>query len=331
MLAAALAGACAVQADRAALPTWLPGSGRLNADAPSLHRPEAALLLGLCGVVAVTAFFGLMTNPLGTARVLSRWGGYRGTVRRTGLVWVNPLLKRRPLDVRIRHWRSAPLSAVDREGSPIRAELLLVWQIRDTARARFAVDDHEQHLAVSAESVLSRVASTLPCDSFATPGPSLRDGQWLGGELTRLLAAEMAPVGVAVFSAQAVVLDYAPDFAAAMRRRRIAELEAGTRDIVVGDALETASLAVSHLERHQGGALDPAVRAELLRDLVTAFLAVPVSVPASAAAAPREQAHVEPAAPGSAAHIPDRLPAPVRLGKPAARPAGATPVGRAQT
>lgn len=269
-LAAALAGAALVQFRRQALPAAL--------------LPHTTLLLGGCALLGSVALLGLTANPVGTARVLSRWGGYRGTVRRSGLLWINPLLRRHPVDVRVRHWRSEPIAATDREGSPLRAEVLLVWAVRDTARARYAVQDHRAYLGTATEAALRRVTSVLPCDSFASPGPSLRDGQWLDGELTRLLAAEAAPVGIAVYSAQAVALDYTEEFAGALRRRRLAELDAGTREVIVGDALETAALAVSRLERSQGLAFDGAARAGLVRDLVTAFLTLPaVSTPAEVA------------------------------------------------
>ncbi|MBF9071410.1 hypothetical protein I2501_25645 [Streptacidiphilus sp. NEAU-YB345] len=317
MLAVALAAAL-VQARASGLPGWVPGAQALRDSGPTLAPRTAVVLQGLCGLVVVVGLFGLMANPVGTARVLSRWGGYRGTVRRSGLVWVNPLLKRRPIDVRIRHWRSEAIATTDREGSPITAELMLVWQVKDTARARFAVDDHGRHLAASAEAVFCRVASTLPCDSFVTPGPSLRDGQWLGGELTRLLGAEMAPVGIAVYSVQAVCLDYRADFAAGMRRRRLAELDAGTREVIVGDAVETAALTLRQFERDQGMALDAEFRALLTRDLVTAFLAVPttpnpaaadadrtaVELPAALSAAPQTEPQTEPPVPGSATAVP---------------------------
>jgi regulator of protease activity HflC (stomatin/prohibitin superfamily) len=302
---AVLAGAAlalVVQARRAAgLPAWLPGSRVLHASGPVIPERPAVALLALCCVAVLVGLAGLTANPLGTARVLSRWGGYRGTVRRSGLLWVNPLLRRRPIDVRIRHWRSEPISATDSEGSPITAELIIVWQVRDTARARFSVDDHGRHLALSAESVFARTVSTLPCDSFTSPGPSLRDGQWLGGELTRLLGAEMAPVGVAVYSVQAVGLGYRPDFADSMRRRRLAEIDAGTREVVVGDAVETAALTLRQLERHQGIALDAPLRAELTRDLVTAFLSVRMPHRDAGGPEPADSAPASEAIPGTSA------------------------------
>ncbi|WP_052433001.1 SPFH domain-containing protein [Streptacidiphilus carbonis] len=294
-----------VQAGRQALPGRIPGAGRLNEvlTGTPLSRPEAGGLLLGCALLAGVAVFGLMANPVGGARVLTRWGGYRGTVRRTGLIWVNPLLKRRTVDVRVRHWRSEPIAATDREGSPLRAELLLVWSVRDTARAGLAVPDHQAYLSAAAEAALCRVAATLPCDSFASPGPSLRDGQWLGGELTRLLAVEAAPVGITVFSAQALTLDYTEEFATAMRRRRLAELDAGTREVIVGDALETAALTVSQLEHSQGLALPQEARTALLRDLVASFLAPPppaapsTDLAASTVVTPRTAASVNGATP----------------------------------
>ena len=74
------------------------------------------------------------------------FGGYRGTVRRTGLIWVNPLLLRRRVDVRLRHWRSEPMPAVDANGVALRVVVLVVWRVRDTARATLGVEDHESYL-----------------------------------------------------------------------------------------------------------------------------------------------------------------------------------------
>ena len=279
-LAGSLAAAVLVAFRPRAFSTRLPGTRLLD-----VRLLDPRLLLGYCALVGLVALLGLVANPVGTARVLSRWGGYRGTIRRTGLVWVNPLLKRHAVDVRVRHWRSEPIAATDREGSPIRVEVLLVWAVRDTARARFGVWDHRAYLAAATEAAVRRVTATLPCDSFASPGPCLRDGQWLDGELTRLLTAEAAPIGIAVYSAQAVALDYAGEFAGALRRRRLAELDAATREVIVGDALETAATAVARLEQSQGVAFDGAARTGLVRDLVTAFLTLPaVSAPAEVAA-----------------------------------------------
>ncbi|WP_449344700.1 SPFH domain-containing protein, partial [Streptomyces narbonensis] len=67
-------------------------------------------------------------------------------MQRTGLAWVSPFVLRRRIDVRLRHWRSEPISVVDSEGSALRVVVLVVWTVRDTARALYAVDDHLGYL-----------------------------------------------------------------------------------------------------------------------------------------------------------------------------------------
>ncbi|WP_328955727.1 SPFH domain-containing protein [Kitasatospora purpeofusca] len=261
-------------------------SGRAEVTARSVAAVTAA------GLLVVLALAGLLVNAGGETRVLTRWGRYRGTVRRTGLVWVNPLLRRRRVDVRLRHWRSEPAKVVDRTGTPIVVRLLIVWRVKDTARAVLAIEDHESYLREQVQAVLTRTASTLPCDSNAAPGPALRDGQWFADELTRALAAEVAPAGLEVYSAQPLALDYAPEVAESMRRRRLADLDAGLRTVLVDDAVEAAALAVRRLERATAHELDEAARSALMEHLLVAFVApagVAASVPPPAARAGRKE------------------------------------------
>ncbi|MFD8785712.1 SPFH domain-containing protein [Kitasatospora sp. NPDC059599] len=261
-------------------------SGRAEADTAAIAG------VGTAGLLVVLALAGLLANPGGETRVLTRWGRYRGTVRRTGLVWVNPLLRRRRVDVRLRHWRSEPVKVVDRTGTPIVVRLLIVWRVKDTARALLAIEDHEGYLREQVQAVLTRTASTLPCDSNAAPGPALRDGQWFADELTRALAAEVAPAGLEVYSVQPLGLDYAPEVAESMRRRRLAELDAGLRTVLVDDAVEAAALAVRRLERATAHELDEAARSALMEQLLVAFVApagVAASVPPPAVRAGRKE------------------------------------------
>lgn len=179
----------------------------------------------------------------------------------------------------------------DRTGTPIVVRLLVVWRIKDTARAVFAIGDHEAYLREQIHAVLTRTASTLPCDSNAGPGPALRDGQWFADELTRSLVAEAVPAGLEVFSVSPLALDYAPEVADSMRRRRLADLDAGLRTVLVDDAVEAAALAVRRLERATTHELDVAARSALMEQLLVAFVApagvpsaLPATVPAPAVA-----------------------------------------------
>lgn len=270
----------------------LPGFGIPGGPAYLPLAPDPAVLtMSMAGLLVLTVLAGLVVNPGGQSRVLTRWGRYRGTIRRTGLMWVNPLLRRRRVAVRLRHWRSDPVEVTDRTGTPLVVRLLVVWRVRDTARAVIGVADHEEYLREQVHAVLTRTAGTAPCDSAADAGPVLRDSQWFSDELTRALAAETAPVGIEVYSVQPLAIEYAPDIADSMRRRRLAELDAGLRTALVDDAMEAAVLAVRRLERATAQQLDEVARRSLMERLLVAFVTpagmTAASVPLPGIRAPR--------------------------------------------
>ncbi|MFE6299163.1 SPFH domain-containing protein, partial [Streptomyces sp. NPDC057866] len=235
-----------------------------------IHLAQWALLaLGV--LVLLFAVGGLGRGRVGYAWVLTLFGEYRGTVRRTGLVWASPLLLRRRVDVRLRHWRSEPLPAVDAKGTALDVTVLVVWRVRDTVRAALGVDDHEDYLREQVEAAMARVLSQLPADAFHEDAPTLRDAEAVGEALTRMLSAECAPVGVDVFSAQPTRIEYAPEVAAAMRRRRIAAIDAKHRDSVLTSVVDAVDDVVHRLTSRGLVELDDYERKALVKDLTVAF------------------------------------------------------------
>ncbi|WP_079193975.1 SPFH domain-containing protein [Streptomyces sp. CB02923] len=237
---------------------------------PSPHLWEWALA-GLGGVVAVYAFGGLARGRVGSAWVLSLFGRYRGSVRRTGLVWISPLALRRRVDVRLRHWRSEAMPAVDAEGIQLRVVVLVVWRVRDTARALLTVRDHTAYLREQVESAMARVLSQLPADAFHEEAPTLRDAQAVGEALTRALSADCRPVGIEVFSVQPTRIEYAPEVAAAMQRRQIAVIDAKHRDSVLTSVVDAVDDTVNRLTSRGLVELDDYERKALVKDLTVAF------------------------------------------------------------
>ncbi|NEB76724.1 SPFH domain-containing protein, partial [Streptomyces sp. SID14478] len=231
------------------------------------------------GALALFGFGGLARGRTGRAWVLTLFGRYRGSVRRTGLLWVNPLLLRRRVDVRLRHWRSEPMPAVDANGVALRVVVLVVWRIKDTARAMLGVEDHEEYLRECVEAGLARVLSQLPADAPPVAGgsplhqdvPTLRNAEAVGDLLTRRLAADAGPVGIEVFSAQTSRIEYAPEVAAAMRRRRVAALDAQHRDSVLSSVVDSVEDTVTRLTTRGLVDLDDYERKALVKDLTVAF------------------------------------------------------------
>ncbi|MGY4907696.1 SPFH domain-containing protein [Streptomyces sp. 900116325] len=240
-------------------------------------RPYEGIGLGaltelfLLVILVLVAVGGLGRGRVGSAWVLTLFGEYRGSVRRTGLVWTSPLLARRRVDVRLRHWRSEPLPAVDANGTALRVVVLVVWRIKDTVRATFGVTDHEDYLREQVESAIARVLSQLPADSFHEDAHTLRNAEAVGDALTLTLQGECEPVGIEVYSAQPTGIEYAPEVAASMQRRRIAAIDAQHRDSVLTSVVDAVDDTVSRLTARGLVTLDDYERKALVKDLTVAF------------------------------------------------------------
>ncbi|AJE82771.1 hypothetical protein SLNWT_2395 [Streptomyces albus] len=261
----------------------LPRAAGLSALSEGGLGPVQGLVLVVSLLFALFGLAGLARGRVGRAWVLTLCGRYRGTVRQTGLMWVSPLMHRRRADVRLRHWRSEPMPAVDAQGLAVQVSVLVVWRIKDTARALLSVDGHEAYLRECVEAVVARVFPQMPADTGRNApgrylsGPSLRDAEAVGEELTRLVADEGRPVGLEVFSVQAVSLDYAPEVAAAVRRHRAAAWDAQHRDALVGSVLDSVEDTVNRLTSRGLVELDDYERKALVRDLTVAFCSARVA------------------------------------------------------
>ncbi|MFJ8311888.1 MULTISPECIES: SPFH domain-containing protein [unclassified Streptomyces] len=248
---------------------------QLSAPAASALRAAASLCLAL----VCFAVLGLTWGGDGTATVLSRRRGYRGTFRGTRLVWVPPWLRRRRVDVRLRHWRTEGIRAVDGDGIALSVVILVVWRVRDTARAVFGVADHEKYLTAVVEAAVVKVLATMPRHAFGTEGPSLRDSEWLSARLTTEVAAGCRAVGLDVYSVQPSRVDYAPDMATAMRRQQIFALDARLREAVADNLVDTVNDTVERLAERDMVHLDERQRGKLICDLAVAFYAARGSAP----------------------------------------------------
>ncbi|MDX3247040.1 SPFH domain-containing protein [Streptomyces sp. ME18-1-4] len=218
------------------------------------------------GALGLFGFGGLARGRTGRAWVLDLFGRYRGTVRRTGLLWVNPLLLRRRVDVRLRHWRSEPMPAADGSGVALRVVTLVVWRVRDTARATLGVDDHETYLRECVEAALARIP-------VETPGAGRGSVETAGEALTRQVAQDAGAIGLEVYSVQPLRIEYAPEVAAAMHRRRIAALDAQHRATVLTSVVDSVEDTVTRLTMRGLVELDDYERKALVKDLTVAFCA----------------------------------------------------------
>jgi regulator of protease activity HflC (stomatin/prohibitin superfamily) len=220
-------------------------------------------------VVVSWVFSGLTPVVPGRARVVQLFGRYRGTIRDDGLKWVNPLTKRIEVSTRIRNLESAQAKVNDADGNPIEIAAVVVWEVRDTAKAVYSVDDYAKFVAIQTETAVRHIAGSYPYDSRGTGALSLRDN---ADEITERLSAELTDrvksAGVYVIETRLTRLSYAPEIAQAMLRQQQASAVVGARQRIVEGAVGMVQLALKRLEDEGVVELDEERKAAMVSNLL---------------------------------------------------------------
>jgi regulator of protease activity HflC (stomatin/prohibitin superfamily) len=228
-------------------------------------RPLGAVLLS----VGVLVLSGLTAVAPGQARVVSLFGRYDGTIRETGLRWVNPLTKRRRVSTRIRNHETATLKVNDADGNPIEMAAVVVWQVADTAKAVYGVEDVVTFVATQAETAVRHIAGSYPYDARGEARLSLREN---ADEITTKMSAEIAervaPAGVAVVESRITRLSYAPEIAQVMLRRQQADAVVDARRRVVEGAVGMVRMALEQLAEEELVDLDEERKAAMVSNLL---------------------------------------------------------------
>jgi len=232
----------------------------------------AAGLVWLAVIMFVGGAFvlaGLVPVAPGHARVIQLFGQYRGTIRGTGLKWVNPFTKRLVLSTRIRNQESAQLKVNDSDGNPIEIAAVVVWQVRDTANARYSVEDVTKFVTTQIETAVRHIASSYPYDSRGTDTLSLRGN---ADEITERLSAELTQrvlaAGVQIIESRLTRLSYAPEIAQTMLRQQQANAVVGARTRIVEGAVGMVRLALERLEQEGVVELDEERKAAMVSNLL---------------------------------------------------------------
>jgi regulator of protease activity HflC (stomatin/prohibitin superfamily) len=235
-----------------------------------ITTPNSALVVigAVLLVIAAALLSGLTQVAPGEARVIQLFGRYTGTIRSEGLHWVNPNTKRRRISTRIRNHETTPAKVNDADGNPIEIAAVVVWQVEDTAKAVFGVDNLTEFVAIQAETAVRQIASDYPYDNHEG-GLSLRGS---AGEINARLAEQIiqrvAPAGVRILETRLTRLSYAPEIAHAMLRRQQAGAMVAARQRIVEGAVGMVESALARLDADGLVELDAERKAAMVSNML---------------------------------------------------------------
>ena len=246
----------------AAAVAWLVWAIQVESVAPILASSGVLLIDIACGCGFT------VVNP-NQAKVIQLFGVYKGTIKRQGLWWVNPLTRRRPVTLRIRNFESSKLKVNDQDGNPIEIAAVVVWRVVETAEAVFQVDDYEQFLHVQSESAVRNLATSYPYDAHREDQMSLRMSVLdIAHRLRDEIQERLAKAGIEVIEARITHLAYAPEIASTMLRRQQANAIIAARQKIVEGAVGMVEMALEQLSAKHVVQLDEERKASMVSNLL---------------------------------------------------------------
>lgn len=244
-----------------------------------LFRSPFFILLALVLILIIKGFF--IVNP-NSSKVLVLFGAYKGTVKDNGFFWANPFFSRKRISLRARNFDSERVKVNDKIGNPILINVILVWQVHDTYKSAFDVDNYEEFVRVQTDAAVRKLAGSYPYDNFDDEQAevTLRSGmdevnEALEDEITERLAI----AGIKVMEARIGYLAYAPEIASSMLKRQQAVAIVAARKKIVEGAVGMVEDALTKLSADDIIDFDDDKKASMVSNLMVVLCGDKEAVP----------------------------------------------------
>lgn len=213
-----------------------------------LRIPALGIICGILSALIGPGFFTLQPNK---AMVLILFGAYQGTVKANGFFWVNPFVTKQKISMRVRNFENKPLKVNDKIGNPVMVGTIVVWQVEDTFKATFDVEDYENFIHLQTDAAVRKMAGNYPYDDFEAENAeiTLRSGlEEVNHSLEEEIADRLQHAGIKVIEARISHLAYSSEIASAMLQRQQATAIVAARRKIVDGAVGMVEMALEDLK-----------------------------------------------------------------------------------
>jgi len=219
-------------------------------------------------IFLVPGFFIVEPNK---AMVLLLFGAYKGTVKDYGFYWVIPFMVKKRISLRVRNFENKPLKVNDKIGNPVMVGTIVVWQVQDTFKASFDVEDYENFVHLQADAAVRKMAGIYPYDDFETENEeiTLRSGvEEVNKSLEDEISDRLQHAGIKVLEARISHLAYASEIASAMLQRQQATAIVAARRKIVDGAVGMVEMALEDLRLKEIIEFDEDKKAAMVSNLM---------------------------------------------------------------
>lgn len=222
-------------------------------------------------IIPFLVLFGFFIVNPNDSKVLVLFGKYVGTVRENGFYWANPFYTKKKITLRVRNIEGDKIKVNDKEGNPIIIGTVIVWQVTDSAKASFEVDNYEHYVKLQSDAAVRHLAGTYSYDHFDDEQQDITlraGGDQINAELVTELEERLGLAGVRVIEARITHLAYAEEIAGAMLQRQQATAVVAARTKIVEGAVGMVEMALDMLKKQDIVELDEEKKAAMVSNLL---------------------------------------------------------------
>ena len=212
---------------------------------------------------------GFFTNTPNVAHVITYCGNYLGSVKKVGFFWINPFYGHTLIDLKRNIFTSEVIKVNDKAGNPIMMGCIVVWRVKDTAKAFFDVQNYHYYVRIQTETAIRYIGCKYPYEKINKDDICLRSGHnEINMELKRELTERLEPSGIDIVEAYINELSYAPEIASVMLKRQGAQAIIAAREKIVQGAVSIAGHAVHSLRENNIVELNDDEKSDIVSNLI---------------------------------------------------------------
>ncbi|MBR6622938.1 MAG: SPFH domain-containing protein [Ruminococcus sp.] len=274
------------------------------------NLPVIGVIAGIWLLIGWIPYLGLRVLKPQEALVLTLFGKYIGTIKGDGFFFVNPFCtavnpaaetklnqsgdvvptnKNHPMtgaslpvnkkmSLKVMTLNNSRQKINDCLGNPIEIGIAVTWQIVDTAKAAFNVENYKEYLSLQCDGALRNIVRLYPYDvaqNVDTTGDGVADDGSLRGSseivanrIKEEIQEKVAEAGIKIIESRITYLAYATEIAAVMLQRQQASAVIDARKMIVDGAVGMVEMALERLNQNGIVELDEERKAAMVSNLL---------------------------------------------------------------
>jgi len=227
---------------------------------------------GLALFVAFTLIApGFLAIEPNSTRVLTLFGDYIGSAKDSGFFFANPFYSKKVISLRAVTLDVPMIKVNDKQGNPIMIGAVVVYRVKDTFKATFAVEHYPEFIKIQSEAAVRKLAGLYSYDNLEDEDAvvTLRSGlDEVNHQLASEISERLSLAGIDVIEARINNLAYATEIAGAMLQRQQATAIVAARSKIVEGAVGMVEMALEQLSKKQIVHLDEEKKAAMVSNLL---------------------------------------------------------------